>query len=116
MLPSPKHFASIQPESRCLADVDWLWMGRVEPLDVRLITDCLFVWLNIITVLAPISDLFELYPWESGVVLLVTGVGLFELHPSACDSVSNVRFHMVFEILELVNAVLWEAFIAFVWY
>ena len=64
----------------------------------------------------PFSDLFELYPWESGVVLLATGVGLFEFHPAACDSVSDVRFHIVVEVLELVNEILRVVFVAFVWY
>ena len=45
-----------------------------------------------------------------------TGVGLFELHPAACDSLSNVRFHIVVEVLELVDEVLWVVFVAFVWY
>ena len=85
-----------------LVDVDWLWMGRVEPLDVFLFAHCPFAW----CVLIPISDLIELYPWKLGVVLLAAGVGLFELHPSVCDSVSNVHFHIVFEVLKLVNAVL----------
>ena len=115
MLLSPL-FPSIQPESRCLTDVDWPWMGRVEPLDVLLVAHCPLAWCNIVAVLVPIFDLFELYPWESGVVLLAAGVGLFELHPAACDSVSNVRFHIVVEVLELVNEVLRVVFVAFVWY
>ena len=44
------------------------------------------------------------------------GVGLFELHSTACDSVSNVRDHGIVEVLELVNGVLWVAFVAFAHY
>ena len=114
MLHSPQLFSSIQPESRCLTDVDWPLMGRVEPLDVLLVAHCPPACCNIVAVLVPISDLFELYPWESGVALLAVGVGLFELHPAAFDSVSNVRFHIVVEVLELVNEVLRLVFVAFV--
>ncbi len=68
VLPLPQHFASIQPESRCLADVDLLWVVSVEPLDVLLVVHCSFTWCNVVAILGPISDLFELYPWKSGVV------------------------------------------------
>ncbi len=91
-------------------------MGRKEPIDVLLVAHCPFARRNVVAVLMPFSDLIELYQWEFSVVLLTTCVGLFELHPAACDSVSNVRFHIVVEVLELVNEVLRVVFVAFVRY
>jgi hypothetical protein len=58
----------------------------------------------------------SIYPWELGIVILFTGVGLFELRSAACDSVSNVYGHKVVEVLELVNEVLRVVFVAFVRY
>ena len=59
---------------------------------------------------------YSFYPWELGIVVLFTGVGLFELRSAACDSVSNVYGHKVVEVLELVNEVLRVVFVAFVRY
>ena len=91
-------------------------MGRQVPLGVLRVAHGPFAWRHVVVVLIPISDVFELYPWELGIVVLCIGVGLFELHSSACDSVSNVYGHTVAEVLELVNGVLWVAFVAFVLY
>ena len=55
----------------------------------------------------------SIYPWELGIVILFTGVGLFELRSAACDSVYG---HKVVEVLELVNEVLRVVFVAFVRY
>ena len=80
MLPSPQHFASIQPESHCLlADVDWCWVDGVEPLSVLFIAHCPFAWWDVVVILAPYSVRNEFYPWALGVVVLVAGVGLFKL-------------------------------------
>jgi hypothetical protein len=58
----------------------------------------------------------SIYPWELGVAILIAGVGLFLLHQTICDSVSDVYTHIVFGILELVNEILRVVFIAYVLY
>ena len=77
MLPSVQLVSSTQPVSHCFADVDWLWMGRQIPLGILRVVHGPFAWRYVVLVLIPIPDVFELYPWELGVVELCTGVGLF---------------------------------------
>ena len=91
-------------------------MGGEEPLDIFFVAKCPFVWWDVVVIFTPISALVELYPRESGIVFLAPGVGLFELEPTARDSVSNVRRRGVVVIPELVNCVLWVVLIAFFWY
>ena len=135
MLSSVQLGSSIQPVSRCFTNVDRLWIGRQVTLGVLLVAHGLLAWRNVVVVQMPFSDLFELYPWELGIVVLFTGVGLFELHCAAwelgivvlcagvglvklhlssCDLVPDVRSHDVVEVLELVNEVLWIVFVSFV--
>ena len=65
-----------------MAEVDRLWMGGEEPLDIFFVAKCPFVWWDVVVIFTPISALVELYPRESGIVFLAPGVGLFELEPT----------------------------------
>jgi hypothetical protein len=67
MLSSRQHFASVQPESCRLADVDWLWVVIHEPSDVFGVAHRPFAWCNVVVILVPVPGIVELYPWESGV-------------------------------------------------
>ena len=49
-------------------------------------------------------------------MLLATGIGLVELHPATCDSISDVRLRIVVGVLELVDVVLRVVNVARIWY
>ena len=91
-------------------------MDGVELLFVLFVAHCPLAWWDVVAVLGPFSVRNEFYPWELGVAILIAGVGLFQLHQTTCDSVSDVYTQIVFDILELVDEILRVVFIAYVWY
>ena len=90
-------------------------MDGVEPPSVLWVAHCPFAWWDVVVILGPISVRDEFYPWELGVVVLVSGVGLSKLHQTTCNSVLYVYIQVV-GIVELVDEILWVVFIAYVWY